>query len=81
MLPPSLDCPGYNPWDQATRQEGNHWDTLAGLLKATGGKGFYIPVDPQTMRSAVVSCSAFGIRLICAFSKLFFGLERPSHFA
>lgn len=31
---------GYNPWDQATRQEGNHWDTLAGLLKATGGDGF-----------------------------------------
>ena len=30
-------CLGYNPWDQATRQEGEHWDTLAELLKETGG--------------------------------------------
>lgn len=30
----------YNPWDQATRDEGRHWDVLATLLKATGGDGF-----------------------------------------
>lgn len=30
----------YNPWDQATRDEGHHWDVLATLLKATGGDGF-----------------------------------------
>lgn len=31
---------GYNPWDQATRDEGPHWDVLARLLKDTGGDGF-----------------------------------------
>eukprot|EP00927_Polykrikos_kofoidii_P047795 TRINITY_DN42079_c0_g1_i1.p1 TRINITY_DN42079_c0_g1~~TRINITY_DN42079_c0_g1_i1.p1 ORF type:complete len:832 (+),score=80.42 TRINITY_DN42079_c0_g1_i1:331-2496(+) len=31
----------YNPWDQGTRSEGEpHWDTLARLLKETGGNGF-----------------------------------------
>ncbi|CAE7360333.1 SUMF2 [Symbiodinium pilosum] len=30
----------YNPWDQATRDEGHHWDVLASLLKVSGGDGF-----------------------------------------
>ena len=29
----------YNPWDQATREEGQHWDVMASLLKASGGQG------------------------------------------
>ena len=41
---------GYNPWDQATRQEGSHWEVLAELLKETGGDGFNGDTMPEIPR-------------------------------